>query len=481
LLLLNSESRTSLCQELILMYPGLISDVYTEEPYTGENLLHIAIVNRNYEMVQWLVNKDPELLNGRATGAFFGASGKAYFGEFALSFAACTNQSHMVKFLFDKGADIYATDTNGNTALHMTVQWRLKEMYAFIEKIGEAEGFKDLSMIRNFPGKGQASVQGLTCMQLAVANNDQEMFDWILERKREIQWIYGRVSSSLVPLEEIDWVRGKEMGAVEWIVELNYRDLLKSDRINFLLDLKWDRFANSIFKNRFYKSLCFLAGFTLLTLRGGSYQFHGDKASFYENTETIVLGVMELVLCLGTASKLFEECVELYTEGLGTYLLPRCAIENVCSFSACMFFLCSRPLKVYLAMAVGERDVMLSIIVTLMEAGVSIAAWLYMLWFLLGNRTTGHFIVMIYKMIILDIMYDQLALRQMGGLCSGAYGTVHPCRLETSRHVCLITCLSQTSTHALGLFRSLAYRWVCCLHMAVASRHATNTAGPSPL
>lgn len=57
------------------------------------------------------------------------------------------------------------------------------------------------------------------------------------------------------------------MGAVELIVELNHRDLLKCERINFLLDLKWERFAGAIFNSRFNKSLFFLLGFTLLTLR----------------------------------------------------------------------------------------------------------------------------------------------------------------------------------------------------------------------
>ncbi len=62
LLLFNTDKHCALARELITKYPELISDRYKKEPYTGENLLHIAIVNRNIEMVAWLVDREPALL-----------------------------------------------------------------------------------------------------------------------------------------------------------------------------------------------------------------------------------------------------------------------------------------------------------------------------------------------------------------------------------------------------------------------------------
>ena len=196
------------------------------------------------------------------------------------------------------GADLEARDSNGNTVLHMCVLWKLKEMYAFLEEIGKKHGLKDLSMMQNNAEPGLA--HGLTCMQLSVFNNDPDMFNWILERKRQLQWKYGRVSSSLVPLDEIDWVRGKESGAVELIVELNHRDLLKCGRINFLLDLKWEKFAGAIFASRFRKSMFFLLGFMVLTLRDkNTYELR----STVENVETVGLAILEVMLCIGTAGR----------------------------------------------------------------------------------------------------------------------------------------------------------------------------------
>ena len=45
----------------------------------------------------------------------------AYWGEFALSFAACLGQEECVRLLCAKHVDVNKQDTNGNTALHMVV------------------------------------------------------------------------------------------------------------------------------------------------------------------------------------------------------------------------------------------------------------------------------------------------------------------------------------------------------------------------
>ena len=49
---------------------------------------------------------------GVATGAFFNREGKAYFGEYPLGFAACTNQSHIVEYLIEKGAFFFYVFSN---------------------------------------------------------------------------------------------------------------------------------------------------------------------------------------------------------------------------------------------------------------------------------------------------------------------------------------------------------------------------------
>jgi transient receptor potential cation channel subfamily V member 5 len=46
---------------------------------------------------------------------------RTYWGEYPLSFAACTGQFDIVRMLRQHKADPNARDTNGNTVLHLMV------------------------------------------------------------------------------------------------------------------------------------------------------------------------------------------------------------------------------------------------------------------------------------------------------------------------------------------------------------------------
>ena len=134
--------------------------------YTGENILHIVIVQRNYEEVRWLLDfyrdhRDSEpnglakLLMQSATGSFFEPGGAFYFGNYPLQFAVCCNSIEMfdlvLSFAFSidrknhEGSSsdglilgpnvIFMRDGNGNTLLHLCVFHGLKDMYEHILSI----------------------------------------------------------------------------------------------------------------------------------------------------------------------------------------------------------------------------------------------------------------------------------------------------------------------------------------------------------
>ncbi len=48
---------------------------------------------------------------------------------------------------------------------------------------------------------------GLTPLCVAAYYNKEAMFAFLLELRRIRQWSYGPVTSSIIPLEEFDWVR----------------------------------------------------------------------------------------------------------------------------------------------------------------------------------------------------------------------------------------------------------------------------------
>lgn len=110
----------------------------------GETALHLAIVNEDPYMVQFLLNCGADV-NERACGRFFMPDDQkdhrqnldhnelpalpiktnyacySYFGEYPICFAAILSQEECVRLLIAHGADINSKDLNGNTALHMCV------------------------------------------------------------------------------------------------------------------------------------------------------------------------------------------------------------------------------------------------------------------------------------------------------------------------------------------------------------------------
>lgn len=73
--------------------------------YEGETAIHIAIVNRDLDMTKFLIQNGADV-RARAYGGFFKQGSAVYFGEFPLSFAACTGQKDTVSYLKRHGARI---------------------------------------------------------------------------------------------------------------------------------------------------------------------------------------------------------------------------------------------------------------------------------------------------------------------------------------------------------------------------------------
>lgn len=378
--LFNGEAHISILKELVTRYPHLIKDKYTKGEsnlYTGENLLHIAIVNQNMEMVRWLTQLYPQLVLDQAVGSFFATGSPCYYGEFALSFAAATNQAHIFDFLLEHGAKIDARDSTGNTCLHIAVLLQYKDMYMHIIKRALE---RDVQMERI------ENVGGLTVLNYAAFHGFPEMFEFILESQRIKQWSYGCITCYLYPLKEIDWARGKSMGAVEWIVDKGHKNMLKGHRITRLLQTKWDTFANRIFMRRFLVSAISLIFFTIFLMMDVRL---GEDDFWY----ALRYAVLETTLLSGASYKLAIEMRELANEGLSVYLSPRAIIENICSCMTCAFLIIawvSRHTSNFF------QQELLGL--------ASLFGWAYMLWFLLGFRITGPFVIMIFRMLHDDIM-----------------------------------------------------------------------------
>ena len=89
--------------------------------YEGKSVLHQAILSHDVKLVQFFVERGADV-HARCIGSFFGATSHAYYGEYPLSFAVCTGQKEVTRYLADNGALVNADhDVHCCYALHMAV------------------------------------------------------------------------------------------------------------------------------------------------------------------------------------------------------------------------------------------------------------------------------------------------------------------------------------------------------------------------
>lgn len=69
--LLGNPNTIQIAEYMVSKYPSLIRALYQKGPYEGENIMHIAIVKNNKELVKYLAENHPDMMKDRAIGGFF--------------------------------------------------------------------------------------------------------------------------------------------------------------------------------------------------------------------------------------------------------------------------------------------------------------------------------------------------------------------------------------------------------------------------
>jgi len=275
--------------------------------YTGETVLHIAIVNRDTEMAKWLLERGAKI-DSVANGDFFypsiirrprfqtlgnpvpwmwrmlaviqqrelqrepvmrvwrnedsAFSGESsthhhlcYFGEVPLSFAAsmgCIDICDMLKKRAsneDSEGESYNAkflnyqDSFGNSAMHMAVFHRRKEVFDWLMKNDGKDSLEELNQ------------DGLTPFTLAARLGHIDIWRHILQTSMtETVWKFGNVSRTKIDLRQLDTYRmegGKTMlhklktwrSAFEVIVQHEVSEFYNEPLFKELLSEKWRRFG----------------------------------------------------------------------------------------------------------------------------------------------------------------------------------------------------------------------------------------------
>ncbi|CAF1601501.1 unnamed protein product, partial [Didymodactylos carnosus] len=391
LFLYGTPEHLELAKYIIRRFPGAITAIYNLSEYYGENVLHVAIIKKNAEMVEWLLG-DPnnyayrdQLLNGTATGSesprylitssgisdrnsigrekpVRGSGKPCYYGEYPLAFACCTNQWNLVEILIKYGANLDMIDSKGNTILHLMVIHNLPDLYvafkqrwieefnrkkpktpsAHLRKINpivhrdstssseeeseDDEKVEPFNDERNPPLWKRLNKENLTPLTLAAKLGKSEMFSFLIEERKIVQWTFGPVSCILYPLDQLDLELQSEntepvVSGLELIVKYAHVDLIMHQRVIDLVDRKWDRFARKIFFKRFMTTLSYLIIFLLTVTEGEGDDRVVTSVEYPQGNYIYYLSrIGNFVVLLGALRKGRDELNEMVKVGITKYM-----------------------------------------------------------------------------------------------------------------------------------------------------------------
>ncbi|CAF4011245.1 unnamed protein product [Rotaria magnacalcarata] len=353
LFLYGTEAHLDIARDLLVRFPLIATQIYNKPNYYGENILHLAIVKREANMVDWLLShaslepyKD-ELLRARATGDFFKIGQPSYYGETPLGFACCTNQWNMVEILLKHGADMDSMDNNDNTVLHMLVICNLPDMYAkfkarWIERQAAKDKKKTIKSEKSELPKlwNRLNKDGLTPLTLAANSGRVKMLSALLQERAVLQWSYGNVSCLLHPLDQLD---------------VGYYENEKNKNI-----------------------------FTLII-----------KGKHWHITHRMLCMTGQTIVLAGAVLKGAREIGEMCSMGFRNYVNTAGTIflENLASIFCLGIFV----VQILRLTKLSEYE-------SLVLAFTSLVGWGYIFFFTMPFRFTGPFVIMIYKMLFNDVL-----------------------------------------------------------------------------
>jgi len=410
--------------------------------YVGENILHIAIIQQNIQLVQWLLEKAPGLLKGEAVGTFLSPGKDTYFGGYPLLFAVASNQMDMVEAILnlelpkmerklEPYQNILLTDKHGNSALHLAVVHDLKDMYDFCcEEAEECE--KELDPNEFVPLRFKRNVEGLSPLALAAAMGNKDMFEHILKKNTLKAWTYGPVVCYMVPLLGLEQPTVDDDGNVQdSLIALEclcggYKRLTgclperpqgPSDKcdervyearlemimlpaIKGLLDKKWDYFGKPIFKRkrRFFFVVQIL--WTISVVIPNHYRSKPTNLSEFPISNGFIIAA-EAIVGIMVLLKLVGEVVEIAKRGVKAYFTQMrgsSALDNVTSLSFNLLYLVG-----FIFRRLGPLNPAYYQVDDVCHGFAALVGWMTMFFFLLGLRQFGPFIIMIKEMLINDM------------------------------------------------------------------------------
>lgn len=266
LLIANNADAVTLAVEMLELRPALLPIAHVEGPFEGENCLHVLAVNRRQgEMLRLLAlataHLDDEglrqLLLTPATGSFFTSEPMRSYGGTAFGYACAFRAKRVLNHILDEPrlaalVDLRRPQPNacpisGFLPLHVCVANGRPDVFDLLVARGAHPSETTVHRSK------QVTDLDLTPLQLACRLGDHEMTEHILDSRLRIQWVWGPVTSYMLPLDEIE-DRGGSHDLMELMLAPDAsaqtrRMLLDGFMSGFLWNLflqKWQRFGRSL-------------------------------------------------------------------------------------------------------------------------------------------------------------------------------------------------------------------------------------------
>lgn len=166
---------THLCKELKYLSTEELTNLFHSQDEEGDNLLMIAIIEREKELAVTLIDLVPacELLDV-----------KNHLGQSALHLTVSTSQTKLTRRLVLAGADLLSLDRAGNTPLHVAcLNKDLDSAIALTRIISalECPSTETRHSLKVPQPDGIYNVKGQTCIHIAAEQNDTEMVIYLID------------------------------------------------------------------------------------------------------------------------------------------------------------------------------------------------------------------------------------------------------------------------------------------------------------
>ncbi|XP_030072297.1 transient receptor potential cation channel subfamily V member 6-like isoform X2 [Microcaecilia unicolor] len=365
--------------ELILdKVPALINVPMTSAKYRGETPLHIAILRQDVKAVENLLQKGADIIHARASGICFlpGKESLCYFGEYPLSFAACTGSEEIIRLLIGHKAPLDAQDSLGNSVLHVLV---LQE---------------DNDMVRR--------VYDLLTVLLP------QMFNYLVQKQKRVYWTMGPISYCIYDLTYIDsWNDQKSvLDIITSSRNPQVRNLLEVKPIKELLNHKWHSFGYKNFLIWMCSYVTYIVIFTISCIYrplepvtpGESNSIINMKQKTlkdaYIQQEDYLRLVGELITVIGAFVILISEVPYLIRMGFKNYF-GNASVGG--PFPLLMVGYSILIFVIVLLRCLGNDNEAVALSIAL------IIGWCNCIYFARGFKMLGQFTIMIQKILFVDL------------------------------------------------------------------------------